>query len=175
MKETGVVRRIDELGRIVIPKEIRRHLRISCGDQIDIFTNDKKIILAKYQPLDEVINPLEIFINSVLKESKMKIAVADSTKIIVSKISNYPVDLELNESFVSLIKKNDSYDMNTNMNLEISHGIKNEKNCYIKRILVDGDYLGFVIIENDLYITKNDKEMANIVADFVGNATRREV
>ena len=49
MKATGIVRRIDELGRVVIPKEIRRTLRIREGDPLEIFTeNDGGIILKKY-------------------------------------------------------------------------------------------------------------------------------
>ena len=50
MKATGIVRRIDELGRVVIPKEIRRTLRIKEGDPLEIFTEGDEIILKKYQP-----------------------------------------------------------------------------------------------------------------------------
>ncbi|MGA9290681.1 MAG: AbrB/MazE/SpoVT family DNA-binding domain-containing protein [Anaerobacillus sp.] len=49
MKSTGVVRKIDELGRIVIPKELRRTLDIQVKDPIEIFTSDNKIVLQKYQ------------------------------------------------------------------------------------------------------------------------------
>ena len=51
MKATGIVRRIDDLGRVVIPKEIRRTLRIKEGDPLEIFTDrEGEIILKKYQP-----------------------------------------------------------------------------------------------------------------------------
>ena len=50
MKTTGVVRRIDELGRIVIPKEIRKSMRIKNGDSLEIFLNDEDIVLRKYSP-----------------------------------------------------------------------------------------------------------------------------
>ena len=53
MKETGVVRRLDELGRIVIPKEIRKRLKIDNNDFIDIFTDNDSIILKKYYPMNE--------------------------------------------------------------------------------------------------------------------------
>ena len=55
MKATGVVRRIDDLGRIVIPKEIRKTLRIKEGDPLEIFTDkDGEIILKKYSPIGEL-------------------------------------------------------------------------------------------------------------------------
>lgn len=50
MKSTGVVRRIDDLGRIVIPKEIRKVNGIAEGDPMEIFTDGDKIILRKYEP-----------------------------------------------------------------------------------------------------------------------------
>jgi transcriptional pleiotropic regulator of transition state genes len=50
MKDTGIVRKIDELGRIVIPMEIRRVLGINQRDEIEIFTEGDRVILTKYQP-----------------------------------------------------------------------------------------------------------------------------
>lgn len=50
MKSTGVVRKVDELGRIVLPIEIRNVLDIKRGDAIEIFTDNDKIVLQKYQP-----------------------------------------------------------------------------------------------------------------------------
>jgi transcriptional pleiotropic regulator of transition state genes len=52
MKSTGVTRKIDELGRIVIPKELRRTLGIAEKNPIEIFVEDEKIILQKYQSYD---------------------------------------------------------------------------------------------------------------------------
>ena len=55
MKATGIVRRIDDLGRIVIPKEIRRTLRIRESDPLEIFTDrEGEIILKKYSPIGEM-------------------------------------------------------------------------------------------------------------------------
>lgn len=55
MRATGIVRRIDELGRIVVPKEIRRTLRIREGDPLEIYTDrDGEIILKKYSPIGEM-------------------------------------------------------------------------------------------------------------------------
>lgn len=55
MKATGIVRRIDDLGRVVIPKEIRRTLRIKEGTPLEIFTDrEGEIILKKYSPIGEL-------------------------------------------------------------------------------------------------------------------------
>ena len=55
MKATGIVRRIDDLGRVVVPKEIRRMLRIREGDPLEIFTDkDGGIVLRKYSPIGEL-------------------------------------------------------------------------------------------------------------------------
>ena len=70
MKATGVVRRIDDLGRIVIPKEIRRTLRIKEGDPIEIFTDKEgEVILKKYSPIvaPELISiPVRLWAYSVM-------------------------------------------------------------------------------------------------------------
>lgn len=50
MKSTGVVRKIDELGRIVLPKELRKSFGIDVGDPLEIFTEEDRIILKQYQP-----------------------------------------------------------------------------------------------------------------------------
>ena len=52
MKSTGIVRRVDELGRIVLPIELRRSLNINERDTLEIFVDDEKIVLKKYEPAD---------------------------------------------------------------------------------------------------------------------------
>jgi len=62
MKSTGIVRKVDELGRVVLPKELRRTLGIEEKDALEIYTDNDKIILKKYQPnieKDEVITNLQ--------------------------------------------------------------------------------------------------------------------
>ena len=55
MKATGIIRRVDDLGRIVIPKEIRKTLKIREGDPVEIFTdNQGQVILKKYSPIGEI-------------------------------------------------------------------------------------------------------------------------
>lgn len=73
MKATGIVRRIDDLGRVVIPKEIRRTLRIREGDPLEIFTDrEGEVILKKYSPIGELAN----FCRAVCREHCTDIGVS---------------------------------------------------------------------------------------------------
>lgn len=68
MKATGIVRRIDDLGRVVIPKEIRRTLRIREGDPLEIFTDrEGEVILKKYSPIGELNEFAQEYANLLMK------------------------------------------------------------------------------------------------------------
>lgn len=83
MKATGIVRRIDELGRIVIPKEIRRTLRIREGDPLEIFTNHEGgVILKKYSPIGELGDLAKEYVESVANVAKCTVCVADRDQIV---------------------------------------------------------------------------------------------
>ena len=84
MRTTGVVRRIDDLGRIVIPKEMRRTLRIHDGESLEIFVEDEMIALKKYSSmsdLNDISNDLSNTINKVLLK---EVLITDRDKVISS-------------------------------------------------------------------------------------------
>lgn len=69
MKATGIVRRIDDLGRVVVPKEIRRTLRIREGDPLEIFVaREGEVILKKYSPINELSEFADEYVQSLLKQ-----------------------------------------------------------------------------------------------------------
>lgn len=83
MKATGIVRRIDDLGRVVIPKEIRRTLRIREGDPLEIYTDrDGEVILKKYSPIGELGEFADAYAESLHNTSGHIIVVADRDSII---------------------------------------------------------------------------------------------
>lgn len=78
MKATGIVRRIDDLGRIVIPKEIRRTLRIRETDPMEIYTDmDGQIVLKKYSPMADVSEFAVEYAESIAQNTGMTIAITD--------------------------------------------------------------------------------------------------
>lgn len=83
MKATGIVRRIDDLGRVVIPKEIRRTLRIREGDPLEIFTDKNgELIFKKYSPIGELSDFAAQLCDSMKKVSEYIAAVSDRDSII---------------------------------------------------------------------------------------------
>ena len=85
MKATGIVRRIDDLGRVVIPKEIRRTLRIREGDPLEIYTDTNgEVIFKKYSPIGELSSFAEQYAEVLSKISKSPILISDNDHIIAA-------------------------------------------------------------------------------------------
>lgn len=83
MKATGIVRRIDDLGRVVIPKEIRRTMRIREGDPLEIYTNtDGEVIFKKYSPIGEISENAAQVADIMHKLSGCPVAVFDRDHVI---------------------------------------------------------------------------------------------
>ena len=85
MKATGIVRRIDELGRIVIPKEIRRTQRIRQGDALEIFTAaDGEVVFKKYSPLSGLDSLSRVYAEVLAKSLGRTVAVCDTSQIVAA-------------------------------------------------------------------------------------------
>ena len=83
MKATGIVRRIDDLGRVVIPKEIRRNMRIREGDPLEIFVDrDGQIILKKYSPIGELAGLAKEYAEAMSETLGQPVLIADRDNII---------------------------------------------------------------------------------------------
>lgn len=155
MQKKGISRRIDELGRIVIPKEIRRNLKIRESDELDITIDGENIILNKHEVLekdkviDDYIKILGKYINkNILFTSKDKV------------LSSFLIDKEnidiLDNDITELILNRKKYD-NTNSNITSL-----DKYYIIDPIIINGDLLGSIICYSNKEI--NDKE--NLLLDF---------
>ncbi len=174
MKATGIVRRIDDLGRVVIPKEIRRTLRIREGEQLEIFTSkENEIILKKYSPLGEFGKTANELCESFSEISNKIICVVDKDQFVATSIKK---DSELNGSSISknlekIINNRDMVsckkgDINYT---QLSDNILKDEYEYqlIKPIISDGAAIGAVIILSVKdRISKEDEKNANIIALF---------
>ena len=85
MKATGIVRRIDDLGRVVIPKEIRRTMRIREGDPLEIYTDrEGEVIFKKYSPIGELQSFAAEYADTLQKTSGLAIFICDRDSIIAA-------------------------------------------------------------------------------------------
>ena len=83
MKATGIVRRIDDLGRVVIPKEIRRTMRIREGDPLEIFTDrEGEVIFKKYSPIGELADFASQYAETLHKTCGMSVVICDRDTVI---------------------------------------------------------------------------------------------
>ena len=85
MKATGIVRRIDDLGRVVIPKEIRRSLRIHEGEALEIFTNNEGgVVFQKYSPIGEVSQFTMQYAEAIHKSAGIPVAICDLDNVVAA-------------------------------------------------------------------------------------------
>ena len=89
LKQTGVTRKIDELGRIVIPKEIRKNLGIRDGESLEIYTSDDSIILKKYYEVKKLEDVCDKLCEMIKNIYDVNILITDREKVVSSSISNY--------------------------------------------------------------------------------------
>ncbi|MDD7718708.1 MAG: stage V sporulation T C-terminal domain-containing protein [Eubacteriaceae bacterium] len=157
MKATGIVRRIDDLGRVVVPKEIRRILRIREGDPLEIFTgNSGEIVLKKYSPISDMNQVATEFAETAAQNLGCTVAITDTDMFIASSgkekrlFANSKIDEELD------------YQIQTKEKYESPSKI-------IVPILAHGDVIGSIIMiaNEDKKLSDVETKTAQIGAEFI--------
>lgn len=173
MKATGIVRRIDDLGRVVIPKEIRRTMRIREGDPLEIYTEkDGEVIFKKYSPIGELGDFAADYVETLAKASGHGACITDRDSIIavsgvpkkdlIEKKISPDLDKVMNEKIfvsyqsgkpVSVIDSNDKY----------SAGV-------VVPIVAEGDTIGSVlfIMKDNEQPSAVEEKLAESAAGFLG-------
>ncbi|MBQ3111800.1 MAG: stage V sporulation protein T [Firmicutes bacterium] len=158
MKATGIVRRIDDLGRVVIPKEIRRNLRIREGDPLEIFVDrEGSVILKKYSPIGELANFAREYADAINDATGRSVLISDRDSIIA--VSGAPKKDFLGKSIGRLVENAmeerrayiNNYDADGSREMSIIADDKGEDNYrfsgeVICPIISQGDPIGTVII-----------------------------
>lgn len=166
MKETGILRRIDELGRIVVPKEIRKKLKIREGDNLDIFVSEDNVILRKYSPLNDLEAILSVLLDALKKVNNAIMIVTDLTKVIASSKSEIEIEEPLTETFVQLLTQKEQIHINKSMSVEITHQYNSNQNLFIKPIVIYGDLFGAVVLFNEFDTLHNQQEIIDLIHYF---------
>ena len=178
MKATGIVRRIDELGRVVIPKEIRRTLRIKEGDPLEIFTDRDELMLKKYSP----IATLEKFSKATarsLNDLSGKLAVICDTDGILHACGDGKKELDgkiLSQDMEKILRERRTYIANAAEGgdiLPLTDGLNEGITAQIiVPIISGGDCLGAVVVlskETGAKMDGGDMNLAKLTADILAN------
>ena len=150
MKATGIVRRIDDLGRVVIPKEIRRTLRIREGDPLEIFVDrDGEVILKKYSPISELGDFAKEYAEALFDSLGNPVLICDRDTVISMAGGSKKEYLNKNISDVveKTMEERNSVLNNQKGNIALVDGNEEELTSYtIGPIIANGDPIGAVII-----------------------------
>ena len=169
MKSTGIIRRIDELGRIVIPKEIRKSLRISEGENLEIFINDDTIILKKFSSIKKIADLAQQLTDVTYSYIKKNIIIADHNNIIAASgpLKREIINSNISNELSSAIKRREKIVEKYQKEISITDKKTINTKYIINSIISNSDVIGLVIIIDD-NIDEKDYEISNIIADFIG-------
>ncbi len=166
MKETGILRRIDELGRIVIPKEIRRKLKIREGDNMDIYVTQDSIILKKYSLLKDLETILSIMLKAYKQNSNLSIIVTSLENVIASSKDEFKVNDSISLDLVEKIISKENVQISRNYPFKITNETYANSNLIIKPIIVYGDVFGAIILFSDFDVTNYKNEILDSILYF---------
>ena len=175
MKATGIVRRVDDLGRIVIPKEIRRTLRIREGDPLEIYTEkDGGVIFRKYSPMGDLQEFASQMCESVASATGHITAVTDRDSIIA--LHGAPkrelVDKPNSPELEKLMEQRKNYLFKTgDTPIYAADGEDKYRLGAAAPILSQGDLMGCVMLllgEHDSPLSESDQSLTKTAAGFLG-------
>ena len=172
MKATGIIRRIDDLGRVVVPKEIRRTLKIREGDPLEIFTDrEGEIVLKKYSPIGEIrefavqyTESLGTYINHAVIMSDRDIVVAATS------FGRELIDKNLSKECEDILENRMLVRENTK-GIRITDNDEKRCNKVIKPIICEGDVIGGIALMaggEDIRISDEDVKLIEVAAHFIG-------
>ena len=175
MKATGIVRRVDDLGRIVIPKEIRRTLKIREGDPLEIYTEkDGGVIFRKYSPMGDLQDFAAQLCDSIGANTGRIAAVSDRDSIIA--LAGAPkrelIDKPNSQELDKLMEQRKNYRYEPGELLLRATESSDKYHLGVAApILSHGDLMGCVMLligENDGPLAEADQKLAQTVAGFLG-------
>ena len=171
MRATGIVRRIDDLGRVVVPKEIRRTLRIREGDPLEIFTDrEGEIILKKYSPIGELGQFAGEYAESLSQATGHLVCITDRDHVIAAsgqgkrEFENKPISKQLEMMIED--RKNVVASKGEKEFVKIDYAEQS-----IGTIISEGDAIGSVVLYNrdeKCKMGETESKLVSVAAGFLG-------
>ena len=151
----GMIRRIDNLGRIVIPKEIRDKLRIKTSDSLEINLEDESITIKKYSELNNILE-IEKIIASIIKETQnVEVLITDKDKYIIGTKTNY-INNKITDKLINIME-----------NRKAVIQKNNEEEILINPIIIKGDIIGSILIFSKTKINDDIIKTVELLTNFL--------
>ncbi|MEE0946945.1 MAG: stage V sporulation T C-terminal domain-containing protein [Acutalibacteraceae bacterium] len=170
MKATGIVRRIDDLGRVVIPKEIRRTMRIREGDPLEIFTGTGgEVVFKKYSPVGELSDFAGIYAESLAKHCSVSVIVCDRDSCIAAAgVSKKEViERRISPALEEIIESRQEAVFSADKKTEALEGLEYSL-LFAAPIIAGGDLCGCVALIGDGQTSESDINLVRVAALFLG-------
>ena len=173
MKATGIVRRIDDLGRVVIPKEIRRTMRIREGDPLEIYTEkDGEVIFKKYSPIGELGDFAINYAETLSKTTGKGTCITDRDSVIA--VSGMPkkelMEKRVSRELENIMQEKSTFHSKNDNGLSIVEGLDKYNAGVVVPIVSEGDTIGsviFVLNEGEA-VSEVESKLAESAAGFLG-------
>ena len=172
MKTTGVIRRIDELGRIVIPKEIRKNLRIKDGENIEIFIEGENIILKKHSILDKIKEDSKKIVEVINYFLKKNVIITDRDSVVAvsGNIKREYKDKQISNYLSECIEDRKQVLEEDIKSVCFVDNNEEQSSYCIVPVISDGDINGLVIITSEEKVDKSDLQICQIVAKILSKS-----
>ncbi|MDR0884390.1 MAG: AbrB/MazE/SpoVT family DNA-binding domain-containing protein [Oscillospiraceae bacterium] len=174
MKATGIVRRIDDLGRVVIPKEIRRTMRIREGDPLEIYTDaDGEVIFKKYSPIGEIGGVTERYAEVLCKSTGLPVVITDRDMAVACAglVRKEVLERRVTSALESLMEHRNAWTAASDTEpLRPVEGLERAAGIACP-ILGAGDVLGAVVLmmhEDGTLPTQTETKLVQVAAAFLG-------
>ncbi len=172
MKATGIVRRIDDLGRVVIPKEIRRTMHIKEGAPLEIFTDTQGgVIFKKYSPVGELTDTTDQYCEVLNRSVNMPVLICDRDHVI--SVSGAPkrefAERRISEALEELMESRTSFLKENEQQLMPVDGLSHTADIAVP-IISSGDILGAVVFlsSENVHASRTELKLAQVAASFIG-------
>lgn len=170
MKATGIIRRIDDLGRVVIPKEIRKNLRIKEGDNLEIFVEGEEVILKKYSMMNKINDLAQELTDAIYTFMKHSIFITDTDQVVAGSgpLKKAYLNKSISDFITESIKRRDKMVQNHFKELKFVEDEELTCSYVMSTILVNGEATGMIlIISEDEKLGESEMQMAGIVSSFM--------
>ena len=168
---SGIVRRIDNLGRVVIPKEIRKTLKIKENEQVEINVLDDSIVLNKYSDIHEYDKSINNLINIIKSVYDRDIIITNLDKIVLT-TKDYKdyINLELSPYLANIVDNRKDISELIPVNLSLNSNMSDIKVSYsIKSIIVNGDMIGLLILLSNTNLENSDLKLLQLMSLYLEN------